>query len=71
MIHNDYDEVEHIFKEHKLKFELKSLDYIEENYYLMYDLFDYFISEMPYGTAKARTGDPYNWIYNRVESLLS
>ena len=32
-------------------------------------LMDFFISngEMPYGTAKARTGDPYEWIYERLD----
>ena len=31
-------------------------------------LFDYFVSsgEMPYGTAKARTGDPLEWIEDRL-----
>lgn len=29
-------------------------------------LFDYFMSEMPYGTAKARTGDPDQWIVDRL-----
>jgi hypothetical protein len=31
-------------------------------------LLDYFIlsGEMPYGTAKARTGDPYEWIEDRL-----
>jgi len=30
--------------------------------------FNYYINagEMPYGTAKARTGDPYNWISERL-----
>lgn len=35
-------------------------------------LFDYFAfeaCEMPYGTAKARTGDPVDWILERLESL--
>ena len=37
-----------------------------ENFYAA--LFDYFISsgEMPYGTAKGRTGDPYEWISDRL-----
>lgn len=32
-------------------------------------LFDYFCNngEMPYGTAKARTGDPYQWLGNRLD----
>lgn len=27
--------------------------------------------EMPYGTAKARDGDPMNWVYAKVEELLT
>ena len=32
-------------------------------------LFDHFCAtnEMPYGVAKARTGDPYKWIADRLE----
>jgi hypothetical protein len=35
-------------------------------------LFDYYSDngEMPYGTAKARDGDPYEWIGNRLEQEL-
>lgn len=29
-------------------------------------LYDYYFDEMPYGTQKARTGDPLNWISDRV-----
>ena len=29
-------------------------------------LYSYFVGEMPYGTAKARTGDPDEWIINRL-----
>lgn len=31
-------------------------------------LFEYFLNEgeMPYGVAKARTGDPYQWISNKL-----
>jgi len=35
------------------------------------DLFEYYaftVAEMPYGTAKARTGDPFEWITERFES---
>jgi N-acetylmuramoyl-L-alanine amidase len=28
--------------------------------------YEYYIREMPYGTAKARDGDPYEWFYDRV-----
>ncbi len=27
--------------------------------------------EMPYGTAKARTGDPYEWVLEKLEVLIS
>lgn len=37
----------------------------------LYDaLFDYYQSDMPYGTAKARTGDPYEWIADRLGADL-
>ena len=29
-------------------------------------LFDYFVDKMPYGTAKGRTGDPDQWIEDRI-----
>lgn len=34
-------------------------------------LFDVYANngEMPYGVAKARTGDPYEWIVDRVQSM--
>lgn len=33
-------------------------------------LFDYYMDsgEMPYGVAKARTGDPYNWVVDRLSA---
>lgn len=32
----------------------------------LYDaLYDYYFDDMPYGTKKARDGDPYEWISNR------
>lgn len=39
----------------------------------LYDaLFDYYAEcgEMPYGTQKARTGDPYRWVAERLEAEL-
>jgi hypothetical protein len=32
-------------------------------------LYDKFVSEMPYGVAKARTGDPYNWIFEKMSAM--
>lgn len=29
-------------------------------------LYEYYQDEMPYGVQKARTGDPYEWIYERL-----
>lgn len=42
----------------------------EENLFdsSFYDsLFEHFICEMPYGIAKARTGDPVRWILDRLK----
>jgi len=35
-------------------------------------LFDHFNNngEMPYGTAKARTGDPFEWVHAHMEEVL-
>ena len=37
---------------------------------LLQRLYEYFEPEMDYGTKKARTGDPYTFIENRLERLL-
>lgn len=29
-------------------------------------LYEYYLPDMPYGTAKARDGDPAEWIYERL-----
>jgi len=29
-----------------------------------------FRDEMPYGTQKARTGDPYNWLLDKLCNLI-
>lgn len=34
---------------------------------LFQKLFEHYQDEMPYGTQKARTGDPYEWITNKLE----
>lgn len=33
-------------------------------------LFEYYFDEMPYGVAKARDGDPINWISDRLQDQL-
>lgn len=36
----------------------------------LYDILcDYFNSEMPYGIATAKTGDPCEWIENRLYNM--
>ena len=36
------------------------------------ELYEYYLlsGEMPVGVAKARTGDPQSWMYDRLEELL-
>lgn len=34
-------------------------------------LFDYYLPGMPYGTAKARTGDPYQYVLDKINFLKS
>ena len=39
------------------------------NHHKLYEkLYNYFVTDMPYGTAKGRTGDPADWILNRLQS---
>lgn len=33
-------------------------------------LYTHFSNEMPYGTLKARTGDPYQWIANKMDAMF-
>jgi argininosuccinate lyase len=44
---------------------LVNSDVVEDNFE---ELFEYYTrtNQMPYGTAKARTGDPYTWIQHRL-----
>jgi hypothetical protein len=37
---------------------------------LFHALYDYYFDEMPYGTKKARDGDPYEWISDRLDQDL-
>ena len=42
---------------------------VNDNEKLYDELFEYFLEDMPYGTAKARDGDPVEWITMRLEDL--
>ena len=37
---------------------------------LYHALYDYYFDEMPYGVKKARDGDPYEWVSNRLDQDL-
>ncbi len=47
-----------------------SIEYYDEFIYSSSysKLFDYYMFEMPYGVAKARTGDPDLWILNKLKN---
>lgn len=38
---------------------------------LMEKLYDYYWEEIPYGIAKARTGDPDQWFYDKLSTLFN
>ena len=44
---------------------LANSDIVDDNFD---ELFEYYTrtNQMPYGTAKARTGDPFTWIQHRL-----
>ena len=44
-------------------------DDLYEYYDLYVALFELCVEEMPYGTAKARDGDPVEWIMNRLDNI--
>ena len=35
------------------------------------DLYDHYRDQMPHGTAQAKTGDPYTWIANKLDKIIS
>ena len=59
------DEVKAILAKHGVS----SIDDMELDGELYQDLFDYYSDEMPYGTQKARDGDPMDWIITRLDDL--
>ena len=57
----------------RFKHEVRSFEQGQELDDDLYDaLYDYYVNagEMPYGVAKARTGDPYEWITDRLDQEL-
>ena len=63
---NEYDSVKNILIKHNvLNKDIEDLD----DTILMQDLYEHFQEDMPYGTQKARTGDPDEFIYDALEDL--
>ena len=70
MIRTEIDEVRDILNKYPEAY-TKILDdgEVNDNEQLYDELFEYFLEDMPYGTAKARDGDPVEWITMRLEDL--
>ena len=65
-IYDEYEEVKKILIKHNaLHLDIEQID----DTILMEDLYKHFQEEMPYGTQKARDGDPDEYIYNKLEDL--
>ena len=63
---NEYDTVKNILIKHGvLHKEIEDLDDEE----LLLDLYSHFQDQMPYGTQKARDGDPDEFIYDALENM--
>jgi len=45
---------------------LEGLPLTEDQFDYFFDYYFLTTSEMPYGVAKARTGDPYEWIDDKI-----
>ena len=65
-IYDEYEEVKKILIKHDVLH--KDIDQLDDEK-LMLDLYTHFQEEMPYGTQKARTGDPDEFIYDALENL--
>ena len=72
MLDETGETIEHILN--RFKHEVKTFEQggeLDDDLY--HALFDYYCDsgDMPYGTAKARDGDPYEWVAANLESHLS
>jgi len=71
MIDEDKETLEHILD--RFKYEVRHFEQGGDLDDHLYDaLFDYYCDtgDMPYGVAKARTGDPHEWVAQNLESHL-
>jgi hypothetical protein len=66
----EYDQVLEILQKYPEAFR-KILDggEVNDNEKLYDELYEYFLEDMPYGTQKARDGDPVEWITMRLDDL--
>ena len=65
-IYDEYEEVKKILIKHNaLHLDIDQIDDTK----LMQDLYEHFQEQMPYGTQKARTGDPDEFIYDALQDL--
>ena len=62
----EYDTVKEILIKHDVLH--KDIDQLDDPI-LMEDLYNHFQEDMPYGTQKARTGDPDEFIYDALQDL--
>ena len=72
IMQGEKEEIEAIFKKYPAEWaKAKETDEIEYDSKLKDELLDYYITsgEMPYGIMKARTGDPDEWIWTRLNDL--
>ncbi len=63
---SEYDEVKKILIKHDVLH--KDIDQLDDEV-LMQDLYTHFQEQMPYGTQKARDGDPDEFIYDALQDL--
>ena len=64
------DEVMAIMAKHPEEVaKMKQMGDIDSGSDLYMELYSYYSDEMPYGTQKARDGDPVEWIMNKLDDL--
>ena len=70
MIRTEIDQVRDILNKYPEAY-AKILDdgEVNDNEELYFELMDYFAEDMPYGTQKARDGDPVEWITDHLDYL--
>ena len=70
MIRTEIDQVRDILNKYPEAY-AKILDdgEVNDNEKLYDELFEYFLEDMPYGTQKARDGDPVEWITDHLDYL--